>query len=147
MRRPGEGYGSSVTKTGVIAVTVLAALLAGCSERDLRELTGDTEEALRDVGDALGELAGLAEGPLRDAADHALDAAEEARQATDEFRQNPSTETRAALRAAKRRLDDASRELEGLVDQAPEGVRSALRQALESLTALRLRIQGDLDSS
>lgn len=147
MRRPGAGYGSSVTKTGLIAVTVLAALLAGCSERDLRELTRDTEEALRDAGDALGELAGLAEGPLRDSADRALDAAEEARQATDEFRKNPSTETRAALRAAKRRLDDASRELEGLVDQAPEGVRSALRQALESLTALRLRIQRNLDSS
>ena len=136
-----------MTKTGLIAVSVVAALLAGCSEGDLRELTRDTEEALRDAGDALGELAGQAEGPLRETAERALDAAEEGRQAADEFRKNPSTETRGALRTAKRRLDDASKELEGLLDQAPEGVRSALRQALDSLTELRLRIQRELDSS
>jgi Sec-independent protein translocase protein TatA len=136
-----------VKKTGLIAVTVVAALLAGCSEGDLRQLGRDTEKALRDAGDALEELAGQAEGPLREATDRAMDAAEEARQASEEFRKNPTTETRQALRRSKRRLDGVSRELEGLLDHAPTGVRSALHHALDSLTELRHRIQRELDSS
>jgi Sec-independent protein translocase protein TatA len=47
-----------VTKTGLLAVTVVAALLPGCSEGDLRELARDTEAAVKDAGDALAELAG-----------------------------------------------------------------------------------------
>ena len=39
-----------VKKTGLIAVTVVATLLAGCSEGDLRQLGKDTEKALRDAG-------------------------------------------------------------------------------------------------
>ena len=131
-----------VKKTGLIAVTVVAALLAGCSEGDLRQLGKDTEKALHDAGDALEELAGQAEGPLR-----ATDAAEDARQASEEFERNPTTETRQALRRSKRRLDDVSRELEGLLDDAPAGVQSALHHALDSLTELRHRIQRELDSS
>jgi Sec-independent protein translocase protein TatA len=136
-----------VTKTGLLAVTVVAALLPGCSEGDLRELARDTEAAVKDVGDALAELAGKAEGPLRDAAARATDAAEEARQASEEFRKDPTTETCQALRRAKRRLDDVSRELEGLLDHAPESVQSALHHALDSLTELRHRIQREVDSS
>ena len=136
-----------MTKTGSLAVTLAAALLVGCSRGDLRELAKDTEAAVRDAGDALQELAGKAQGPLLEAANQARDAAEEARQASEEFRKNPTTETRQALRSAKQRLDDVSRELEGLLDHAPEGVRSALGHALDSLTELRHRIQEELDSS
>ena len=134
-------------KTCLVAVTVVAALLVGCSEGDLRELGKDTEQALRDAGDALAELARQAEGPLREAVTRAKDAAEEARQASGEFRKNPTTETRQALRRSKRRLDDVSRELEGLLDHTPEGVQAALRHALDSLTELRHRIQMELDGS
>jgi Sec-independent protein translocase protein TatA len=136
-----------VTRIGVLVVTIVASLLVGCSRGDLRELARDTEAAIKDAGDALQELAGKAQGSLLDAANRARDAAEEARQATEEFRKNPTTETRQALRRAKKRLDDVSRELEGLLDHAPEGVRSALHHALDSLTELRHRIQRELDSS
>ena len=95
-------------KTGLIAVTVVAALFVGCSEGDLRDLAEDTEQALKDAGEALEDLAGRAEGPIREAADRAREAAEEARQAADEFRENPTTETRQALRSSERRLDDVS---------------------------------------
>ena len=87
-----------MTKTGLLAVTVATALLAGCSKADLRELAKDTEAAVKDAGHALDELAGQAEGPLRETASRALDAAREARQASEEFRKNPTTETRQALR-------------------------------------------------
>ena len=131
----------------LLAAVIAAALLLGCSEADLRELGRDTERALRDVGDALDELAGKAEGPLRAAADRALEAAEEARAASEDFRKNPTTETRQALARAERRLDDVANELEGLVDQAPAGVRSALDRALDALTELRRRIDRELESS
>jgi ElaB/YqjD/DUF883 family membrane-anchored ribosome-binding protein len=131
----------------VLAVAIVASLLAGCSRGDLRELAKDTEAAVKDAGDALLDLAGEAQVPLQDAANRARDAAEEARQASEEFRKNPTTETRQALRSAKQRLDDVSRELEGLLDNAPEGVRSALHHALDSLTELRHQIQRELDSS
>ena len=131
----------------MLAVTLVASLLAGCSRGDLQELAKDTEAAVNDAGDALQELAGEAQGSVQDAANRARDAAEEARQATEEFRKNPTTETRQALRNAKQRLDDVSRELEGLLDNAPEGVQSALHHALDSLTELRHRIQRELDSS
>jgi ElaB/YqjD/DUF883 family membrane-anchored ribosome-binding protein len=136
-----------VTRTAVLAVTLATSLLAGCSRGELRELAKDTEAAIKDAGDALQDLAGEAQGPLQDAANRARDAAEEARQATEEFRKNPTTETRQALRRAKQRLDDVSRELEGLLDHAPEGVQSALHDALDSLTNLRHQIQRELDSS
>ncbi len=136
-----------MTKAGLIAVSVVTALFAGCSEGDLNDLARDTEQALQNAGEVLEDLADRAEGPVREAADRAREAAEEARQASDEFRENPTTETRQALRSSKRRLDDVSRELEGLIDQAPQGVRSALRQALDSLTELRRRIQNQLESS
>jgi ElaB/YqjD/DUF883 family membrane-anchored ribosome-binding protein len=136
-----------VTRTGVLALTLAASLLTGCSRGDLHELAKDTEAAVKDAGDALQHLAGEAQGPLQDAANRARDAAEEARQATEEFRKNPTTESRQALRSAKQRLDDVSRELEGLLDNAPEGVRSALQRALDSLTELRHQIQRELDSS
>ena len=132
-------------KTGLVAVTVVSALFAGCGEGDLRDLARDTEQALQDAGDAVEDLAGRAEGPIREAADRAREAAEEARQASDEFRENPTTETRQALRSSEQRLDDVSRELEALIDQAPRGVRSALRRALESLTELRLHIEEQLE--
>jgi ElaB/YqjD/DUF883 family membrane-anchored ribosome-binding protein len=128
-------------------MATVAALLAGCSGADLRELGRDTEKALRDVGDALDELVGKAEGPLRAAADRAVDAAEEARAAAREFEENPTTETRQALERAKRRLDDVANELEGLVDRAPESVRSALERALDALTELRQRIDRELEGS
>ncbi len=134
-------------KTGLIAVTVVAVIFVGCSEGDLRDLADETEQALQDAGEALADLADRAEGPIREAADGAREAAEEARGASEEFRENPTTETRQALRSSKRRLDDVSRELEGLIDQAPQGVRSVLRQALDSLTELRRRIQSQLGSS
>ena len=134
-------------KTGLIAVAFAAALLAGCSEGDLNDLARNTEQALQDAGEALEDLAERAEGPIREAADRAREAAEEAREASDEFRENPTAETRQALSSSKRHLDDVSRELEGLIDQAPQGVRSTLRQALDSLTELRKRIQNQLESS
>jgi len=136
-----------VTKTRFLAVTVAASLLAGCSRGDLRELAKDTEAAVKDAGAALDDLVAQAQGPLREAASRALDAAQVARQASEEFRKNPTTETRQALRRAKQRLDDVSRELEGLLDNAPEGVQSALHHALDSLTQLRHRLQRELDSS
>ena len=147
MEPPALGYGAPVRKTGLIAVAVTAALFVGCSEGDLRDLAKETEQALEDAGQALEDLADRAEGPIRETADRARDAAEEARQASDEFRENPTTETRQALRGSERRLDDVSRELEGLIDQAPEGVRSAVRRALDSLTELRRRIEHQLESS
>ena len=134
-------------KTGLIAVAVAAALFVGCSEGDLRDLAKDTEQALKDAGQALEDLVGRAEGPIRQAAERAREAADEARQAADDFRESPSTETRQALRGSERRLDDASRELEGLIDQAPQGVRSAVRRALDSLTELRRRIERQLEAS
>lgn len=136
-----------MTKTGSLGVMIVATLLAGCSRGDIRELAKDTESAVRDAGAALQELAGKAQGPMQDAANRARDAAEEARQATEEFRKNPTTETRQALRRAKKRLGDASRELEALLDHAPEGIQSSLRNALDSLTELRHQIQRELDSS
>jgi Sec-independent protein translocase protein TatA len=141
------GYGASVTKTNLLAVTVVAALLSGCGPGDLQDLAKDTEAAIKDAGAALDKLAGEARGPLRDAASRALDAAQGARRASEEFRKNPTTETRQALRRAKQRLDDVSRELEGLLDHAPEAVRSVLQHALDSLTELRHRVQRELDSS
>jgi len=128
-------------------VTVIAVLFAGCSEGDLNDLAGDTEQALHDAGEALEDLADRAEGPIREATDRAREAAEDARQASEEFRENPTTETRQALRSSEQRLDDVSRELEALIDQAPQGVRSTLRRALESLTELRLHIEEQLEDS
>jgi ElaB/YqjD/DUF883 family membrane-anchored ribosome-binding protein len=136
-----------VRKTGLVVVTVVAALFAGCSEGDLNDLARDTEQALQDAGEALEDLADRAEGPIREATDRAREAAEEAREASDEFRENPTTETRQALRRSEQRLDEVGNELEGLIDQAPQGVRSVLRQALDSLTELRRHVQSQLESS
>jgi ElaB/YqjD/DUF883 family membrane-anchored ribosome-binding protein len=134
-------------QTGLIAVAVVAALSAGCSEGDLRDLARETEQAFQEVGDDLEDLAARAEGPIRETADRARETADEARQASEEFRENPTTETRQALHSSKQRLDEASRELEALIDQAPQGVRSTIRQALDSLTELRRRIERQLESS
>jgi hypothetical protein len=131
---------------GVLVLALVAALTA-CSRGDLRELGRETEQALEDAGDALDELVGQAEGPLRDAAEEALDAAAEAREASREFEENPTTETRQALEAASRRVDDAGRELEGLIDQAPDGVRDVVQRALDALTDVRQRIQRQLNES
>jgi ElaB/YqjD/DUF883 family membrane-anchored ribosome-binding protein len=143
-RSSGYGWGMRIP---IVIVFALVTALAGCTRGDLRELGRETEEALQDAGDALDELVGRAEGPLRDAAEEALDAAAEAREASREFEENPTTETRQALDAAGRRVDDASRELEGLIDRAPEGVRDALQRALDALTEVRQRIQRQLDES
>jgi ElaB/YqjD/DUF883 family membrane-anchored ribosome-binding protein len=133
--------------TALVALATVALTLTGCSEGDLRDLARDTQQALRNAGDALEELAVAAEGPLRETADRALEAAQEARAASEDFRTNPTTETRQALELANRRLDNVSNELEGLVDGAPESVRSALRRALDALTDLRHRIDRELESS
>jgi ElaB/YqjD/DUF883 family membrane-anchored ribosome-binding protein len=133
--------------TALVALATVALTLTGCSEGDLRDLARDTQQALRNAGDALEELAVAAEGPLRETADRALEAAQEARAASEDFRTNPTTETRQALELANRRLENVSNELEGLVDGAPESVRSALRRALDALTDLRHRIDRELESS
>ena len=74
-----------------------------------------------------------------------MDAAAEAREASREFEENPSAETRQALEAAKRRVDDAARELEGLIDQGPAGVRSLVERALDGLREIGRRIDRQLD--
>jgi F0F1-type ATP synthase membrane subunit b/b' len=128
-----------------ILLALCSALLLSCTEADLRELGRETEEALNEAGDALDELAGQTEGPLRGAAEEALDAADEARDASREFEENPTTETRQALEAAGRRVDDASAELEAEIDQAPEPVRDLLQRALDALTDVRQTVQRQLD--
>jgi ElaB/YqjD/DUF883 family membrane-anchored ribosome-binding protein len=130
-----------------ILFSVCAISLIGCGRGDLAELGRETEQALENAGDALDELVGQAEGPLRDAAEEALDAAAEAREASREFEENPTNETRQALEAAKRRVDDAGRELEGLIDQAPDGVRDVVQRALDALTDVRQRIERQLEES
>ena len=146
MPRALGGYGSGVQMTRLIAIALVAALFAGCSQGDLKELGRDTREAVQDAGDALQDLADQARGPLRQAVDDAMQAAADAREASREFERNPSKETRQALEDAKNGLDAAGKELEGLVDKAPAGVKDALQRALDALTELRKRIQRELDS-
>jgi hypothetical protein len=133
-----------MSKTIVVAVCA-SLLLVGCSERDLRQMRRDVERALDDAGVALEHLADEAEGPLRDAAEEALEAAADAREASRAFEEDPSAETRRALAAAKRRVDDAARELDGLVDSAPESVRSLVGRALDGLREIGRRIDRQLD--
>ena len=129
----------------LFAVITASALLFGCSKADLRELRDETEEALHDAGDALSELAGQAEGPIHDSAEQALDVADEARDASREFAENPTTESRQALEAAGRHVDDVQRELEGLVDRAPGGVKDLVQRALDALSDVRRKIDRQLD--
>ena len=131
----------------LLAVVAAASLLVGCSKADLRELGRETEEALRDAGDALDELAGKAEGPIRDAAEHALDAADEARDASRAFADHPTAETRQALETAADHVEDAKRELTGLVYRAPEPVKDLVQRVIETLTDVGRRIERQLDES
>jgi ElaB/YqjD/DUF883 family membrane-anchored ribosome-binding protein len=128
-------------------VFLVFTLLVGCGRGDLQDLAKDAETALRDAGQELDQLASQARGPLREAADGAMEAAADAREAAERFKANPTTETRQSLREAEKHLDDAMASLREALDDVPQGVRSAFEDALQALTDLRKRIEGELAGS
>ena len=130
----------------LFSACLLLSLLAGCGRGDLQDLAKDAETALRDAGQELDQLADQAKGPVRDAVQGAMDAAADARRAAERFKENPTTETRQALREAETKLDDAMASLRCALDGVPEGVRSAFEDALNALTDLRQRIERELGS-
>jgi hypothetical protein len=124
----------------LVAISALVLLSACFAESGLKDEFRDATRAIDDLVDELED-----EGPVREAADRARDTVDEAEAALEDFRENPSAETRQALADAERRLDDAVDDLERSLDDLPEGVRSAFEDALDALTDLRRQIRRELE--
>jgi uncharacterized phage infection (PIP) family protein YhgE len=120
----------------LVAVSSLVLLSACFAESGLKDEFRDATRAIDDLVDELED-----EGPVREAAERARDTVDEAEAALEDFREDPSTETRQALEDAKRRLDDSAGALDRLVDQAPD----AIREVLDGLTELRSTIDRELE--
>ena len=117
-------------------LVMLCVLLSAClSESGLKDEFRDAASAIDDLVAELED-----EGPVREAANRAKDTVDDAETALDDFRENPSAETRQALEDATRRLDDAAGVLDRLVD-APD----AIREVLDALTELRNSIDRELE--
>jgi hypothetical protein len=120
---------------------VLCLLLSACfSESGLTDEFRDATRAIDDLVEAIED-----EGPVREAVARVRDTVDEAEAALEAYRENPNAETRQALEDAERRMSDASEELEGLVDSAPEGIRDAIRTVIDRLANLREDIERELE--
>jgi hypothetical protein len=123
------------------ALIVLSLLLSACfSESGLTDEFQDATRAIDDLVEAIGE-----EGPVREAVARVRDTVDEAEAALEAYRENPDAETRQALQDAERRMSDARKELEGLVDSAPEGIRDAIRIVIDRLANLGEDIDRELE--
>jgi uncharacterized membrane protein YccC len=123
------------------AVIVLCLLLAACfSESGLTDEFRDATNAIDDLVDAIED-----EGPVREAVARVRDTVDEADAALEAYRDNPNAETRQALEDAERRMSDAREELEGLVDNAPEPIRDAIRTVIDRLANLRDDVARELE--
>jgi uncharacterized phage infection (PIP) family protein YhgE len=120
----------------LVAVSSLVLLSACFAESGLKDEFRDATRAIDDLVDELED-----EGPVREAAERARDTVDEAEAALEDFREDPSTETRQALEDAERRLNDSAGALDRLVDQAPD----AIREVLDGLTELRSTIDRELE--
>jgi biopolymer transport protein ExbB/TolQ len=118
-----------------------ALMLSACfSESGLRDEFRQATRALDDLVEAIEN-----EGPLRRAAERARDTVDEAQAALEDFRQNPTAETRQALEDAERRMNDARDALSKLLEQAPERIRQTLGDVVDALEQVRREIRQDLE--
>jgi geranylgeranyl pyrophosphate synthase len=116
-------------RTPALIAVILSALLAACfSESGLRD---EAREATRAIDALIDEIEDG--GPIREAAGRARDTVDEARAALEDFRENPSAETRRALEDAERRLNDAKDLLTRLLERAPQAIRESLGEVVDAL--------------
>lgn len=116
------------------------ALLGGCLaesglQDEFREATNTLERLLDEIGD-LPEV--------RAAVERAMDTADEAEAALEDFREDPSAETRRALEDAAQNVEAARDRLDGLLAGVPQTVREALRDVIDALTRIRRDIEREL---
>jgi ABC-type transporter Mla subunit MlaD len=125
-----------------LLVASAIVLLTGCfAESGLRDEFREARNTLDRLVDVIGELP-----EVRGAADQASETVDEAEAALEEFRDDPSAETRRTLEDSARRLDDARDRLDGVLEGVPDEVQDALREVLDALSDLRREIQGELDA-
>ena len=124
-----------------ILVTLCLVLSACFSESGLedefREATRALDRLVEDLSD---------EGPIREAADRARGTVDEAEAALEDFRENPTDETRRALQDAERRLNDARDLLTRLLEDAPDAVRESLGEVVDALEGIRREIRRELEA-
>ena len=134
------GYGHGMRPLTVVTLVLCMALGACFSESGLQDEIREATRTLDTLVDQLGELP-----EVREAADQASETVDEAQAALEDFRQDPSAETRQALEDSARRLEDARERLDGLLEGVPDQVKDGLRQVIDALTDLRSQIQGELE--
>jgi hypothetical protein len=122
-----------------IAVVALLTASACFAESGLRD---EFRGATRSVDDLVQQLDQA--DPIREALERARDTVDEAEAALEAYREDPNAETRKALEAAERRMNDARNELESSIDRAPEGIRDALGALIDTLERIRREIRQEL---
>jgi ABC-type transporter Mla subunit MlaD len=140
MKEPRAGYGSGMRIPALVAVVLTSILTACFAESGLRDEVREATDALDRLIDEVGDLP-----EVRAAAERAMEAADEAQAALEDFREDPSAETRQALEDSARRLEDARDRLDGLLEGVPEAVREGLRRLIDALTDLRREIESELE--
>jgi ABC-type transporter Mla subunit MlaD len=124
----------------VVQVALVVLLPACVSESGLRDEVREATDALERAVDELGDLP-----QVRAAAERANETADEAQTALEAFREDPSAETRQALKDSARRLEDARDQLDGLLAGVPDAVHDGLRDLIDALTDVRREIESELE--